>query len=322
MILKYEDIIGKILSSTSLPRDQIESKIEQKLKDLHDLISREGAAHIVANELSVKLFDNTIMEPGKALKIREVKPGLNSVNLIARVMTIYDTKEFKTDKRQGRIGSFLAGDETGSTRIVVWDEKIISEMKELQEGNIVKINNAYSKVNNKNYTELHLGSKSQLIINPKNETVPEIKINMTSSRKTIKDLQPNDFVEVYGTIVEVFEPKFYQACPVCNRKVLFNNDFFNCQEHNKVEPKSVPIVNIVLDDGTGNVRMVCFRDVAEKIIGKVQSGFDVVKHENKGRQIAVKGKVSKNEMFARTELIASSIEDLDPAKLLAELEGN
>ena len=152
MILKYEDIIGKILSSTSLPRDQIESKIEQKLKDLHDLISREGAAHIVANELSVKLFDNTIMEPGKALKIREVKPGLNSVNLIARVMTIYDTKEFKTDKRQGRIGSFLAGDETGSTRIVVWDEKIISEMKELQEGNIVKINNAYSKINNKNYT--------------------------------------------------------------------------------------------------------------------------------------------------------------------------
>lgn len=322
MILKYDVILNKIIESTALPKEDIEFRIEQKLKDLHDLISREGAAHIVANELSVKLFDNSVMNPNTTIKVRDLKSGLNSVNLLARVLNIYETREFKTNKRQGRIASFLAGDETGNTRIVVWDEKIIDELKLLQEGNVIKINNAYSKVNNNNYTELHLGNKSQIIINPKNESVPEIKINMTSQRKQIKDLQPNDFVEVYGTIVEIFEPKFYNACPVCNKKVLFNNDHFNCQEHNKVDPKQVPIVNIVLDDGTGNIRLVCFRDVAEKIIGKEKQGFDIIKSENKGRQVSIKGKVSKNEMFSRIELIASSIENLDPAKLLVELESN
>src|SRR3989344_3566639 len=284
MILKYEDIIGKILSSTSLPRDQIESKIEQKLKDLHDLISREGAAHIVANELSVKLFDNV----NRTLKIKDLAPGLSSVNITARV--------------------------------VVWDDRLIDETKTLQEGNIIKISNAYSKLNNNNYSELHLGNKAQVVINPVNETVGEVRINMLSKKKNIKDLQPNEFVEVFGTIVEVFEPKFYQACPVCNKKVIFSNDSFSCQEHNQVTPKQVPIVNLILDDATDNIRVVCFRDVAEKIIGKDKPDFEIVKKDNKGRQIMVKGKVSKNEMFSRVELIASAVEELDPARIIQELE--
>ena len=38
MILGYETIINKIITATSLPRQEIEAKIEQKLKDLQDLI--------------------------------------------------------------------------------------------------------------------------------------------------------------------------------------------------------------------------------------------------------------------------------------------
>ncbi|HLC86498.1 MAG TPA: hypothetical protein VJG30_04390 [Candidatus Nanoarchaeia archaeon] len=316
MILGYETIINKIIEATSLPRNEIESKVEQKLKDLHDLISREGAAHIVANELSVKLFDNV----NRTLKIKDLAPGLSSVNIIARVLNIYETKSFNTGKRSGRVGSFLIGDETGTARVVVWDDRLIDETKTLQEGNIIKISNAYSKLNNNNYSELHLGNKAQVVINPVNETVGEVRINMLSKKKNIKDLQPNEFVEVFGTIVEVFEPKFYQACPVCNKKVIFSNDSFSCQEHNQVTPKQVPIVNLILDDATDNIRVVCFRDVAEKIIGKDKPDFEIVKKDNKGRQIMVKGKVSKNEMFSRVELIASAVEELDPARIIQELE--
>ena len=317
MILGYETIINKIIEATSLPRNEIEARVEQKLKDLHDLISREGAAHIVANELNVKLFDNI----NKTLKIGDLNASMSSINLVGRVLNVYEIKSFNNGKRSGRIGSLLIGDETGTTRVVIWDEKLIDDIKNIQEGCVIKISNAYCKSNNQ-FNEMHLGSKSQFVVNPENENVGDVKINILSKKKQVKDFQPNELIESYGTIVEVFDPKFYQACPVCNKKVILNDDSFVCQEHQVVVPKQVPIVNFIFDDSTGNIRIVCFRDIAEKIIGKEQVDFENVKKENKGRQILIKGRVTKNEMFSRTELVASSIEDLDPAKLIAELELN
>ena len=46
----YEEIVNKIISSTSLNKEEIENLVEKKLKSLQDLISREGAAYIIANE--------------------------------------------------------------------------------------------------------------------------------------------------------------------------------------------------------------------------------------------------------------------------------
>src|SRR3989338_10459132 len=117
MILGYETIINKIIEATSLPRNEIEARVEQKLKDLHDLISREGAAHIVANELNVKLFDNI----NKTLKIGDLNASMSSINLVGRVLNVYEIKSFNNGKRSGRIGSLLIGDETGTTRVVIWD---------------------------------------------------------------------------------------------------------------------------------------------------------------------------------------------------------
>src|SRR3989338_1667093 len=115
----------------------------QRLNDLQDLISKEGAAHIIANELNVKLFD--IMSASKSLKVNQVQAGLNSVNLLAKILNINEIKTFQKESRQGRIGSLFVGDETGTIRIVIWDETLISLIKDMKQGDIIKINNAYSK---------------------------------------------------------------------------------------------------------------------------------------------------------------------------------
>ncbi|MBS3152871.1 hypothetical protein J4230_05695 [Candidatus Woesearchaeota archaeon] len=316
MILGYETIISKIVDATEISRQDIESKIEQKLKDLQDLISREGAAHIIANELNVKLFDAT----NRSLKIAQIQPGLNSVNIISKVINVNEVRTFQKENRQGRIGSLLVGDETGTIRLVIWDEKLIDLLKEIKQEDILKINNAYSKQNN-NFRELHLGSKSQIIINPENESIASVKLTNTSNRKQIKDLVASDFVEVFGTIVQVFEPKYYNSCSVCNKKTIQQGDLFNCPEHGSVPPKQTPILNIFFDDGTGNIRAVLFRDQAAKLILN-KEGFEDIKKEVLGKQLILKGKVNNNEMFNRIELVVNNIEEPKPEDMIAEMQND
>ena len=55
--IPYEEIVLKINESTKMPASEIEERVEKKLKQLSGLISKEGAAHIIANELGVKLFE-------------------------------------------------------------------------------------------------------------------------------------------------------------------------------------------------------------------------------------------------------------------------
>ena len=315
MILGYETIINKIIDTTGLSRQDIEVKINQKLKDLQDLISREGAAHIIANELNVKLFDNL----NRSLKVNQVEAGLNSVNLIAKVINIYEIKTFHKENRQGRIGSILVGDETGAIRLVIWDDKLIELIKDIKQGDILKINNSYSKQNNNGFKELHLGSKSQIIINPENETIQEVKINSSSNRKQINDVNENEFVELFGTIVQVFEPKYYNSCNVCNKKLMQEGELFKCPEHGNVPPKKVPILNIFFDDGTGNIRAVLFRDQAEKLILN-KTNFEEIKKEVLGKQLILKGKINKNELFNRLEIVVNNIEEPKPEIILAEMQ--
>ena len=56
--LSYNEIINKIKTEKGLSEEEIKDKVKEKLNRLTDLVSKEGAAHIVANELGVKLFDS------------------------------------------------------------------------------------------------------------------------------------------------------------------------------------------------------------------------------------------------------------------------
>ncbi len=315
MILPYDTIITKIVDTTGLSKSDIESKINQKLRDLQDLISKEGAAHIIANELNVKLFDVS----NKTLKINQVQAGLNSVNLVGKIVTIYDIKTFQKEARQGRIGSLTLGDETGTIRIVIWDEKLIDLTKDMKQGDVLKLANGYSKQNINGFKEVHLGSKSQITINPENESIGEVKLNNTAIKKQISELVDGDFVELFGTIVQVFEPRYYNACPACNKKVIPQGDLFSCSEHGNVLPKQVPILNVFFDDGSGNIRAVLFRDQAEKLLGG-KTNLEEIKKEVLGKQVILRGKATRNEMFNRSEFMVNHVEEPKPENMIAELE--
>jgi hypothetical protein len=67
--IPFEEIVKRIAEKSGLPQDDILAKIETKCSQLSGLISKDGAAHIVANELGVQL----VVAQGR-LKIKDAFP--------------------------------------------------------------------------------------------------------------------------------------------------------------------------------------------------------------------------------------------------------
>lgn len=326
--LKYDEILNKIVEEKGVGKEEVEEKVSSKMKKLSGLISKEGAIHIIANEYGVNVFYDV---GKKRFKIEELKEGMTSVEVVGKVVRKYDTREFKTEKREGKVASVLAGDDTGAIRFVFWDTNIIEKLESVKEEDVLKVMNGYVR-NNQGYLEVHVGSQGDFELNPDGEIIREIKqetSRMSAPKKKIAEFNEGEFVEVIGTVVQVFEPKFYDACNECNRKVSAEGDSYVCPVHGKVAVKYVPIVNAFFDDGSGNIRLVCFREVASKLLKmgdeellKFRDGsenFEEVRRRVLGDQISVRGKINKNEMFDRIELVASGIEEIDPKELVQEL---
>ncbi|MBI4158759.1 hypothetical protein HY500_00700 [Candidatus Woesearchaeota archaeon] len=315
--LNYEDIISKIKEDRGLSEDEINTRVNEKMVQLGDLISKSGAAHIVANELGVKLYDLN----KRKFKIKDLVAGISSVDVVGKVLTLYGIREFSRNNTVSKVASILLGDETGTVRVVVWDTKQIALLENhgLVEGGVIRVKNAYVKENN-GFKEMHVGSRGELELNI-DEEVGEVKFNsIVSERKEkrkITDLNHGDFANLNGYIVQVFEPKFYEACVECNRKVLLDNGKGRCEQHGEVETRKNAVLNFYLDDGSGNLRVVAFRDNVKKLIPDPESlqgnieKFESYKNKLLGSFISVDGKAVKNMMFDRIEFIANNIQEFD-----------
>lgn len=328
--MNFEEIVAKIIREKGLTREEIEKKVKDKLNQLSDLISRDGAAHIVANELGVRVYEAPSTTP-KKLAIKELNPAFKNVELLVKVLKLNEIRSFKTAAREGRVANVLVGDDTGTCRLVVWDEKQIKEIElgALKEGCTLKLLNCYVKENNFGGKEVHMGSQSSWMVDPAGEVAPDVK-SIAIERKFIKDLQEGENVSVVGTIVQIFEPRFYDSCPHCNKKVEFRGDGFYCSTHNQVASIPQAILNFVFDDGTENIRIVCFRDIVKQILEcedlislrENPDKFREIQRKVSGKQLTITGKVNKNAFFNRLEITANSCVETNPKELAVELQKN
>lgn len=320
--LNYEDIITKIKEDRGLTEAEISTRVNDKMIQLGDLISKSGAAHIVANELGVKLYDLK----KRKFKIKDLIAGLSSVDIVGKVLTLYGIREFIRNNAPGKVASILIGDETGTVRVVIWDTKQISflENNELTEGMVIRVKNAYVKENN-GFKEMHVGSRGELELNV-DEDIGEVRFSsVVSEKRKISDLKHGDFASLNGFIVQLFEPKFYEACVECNRKVILDNGKGRCEQHGDVETRKNAILNFYLDDGSGNLRVVAFRDNVRKLIPDPETlqgnadKFELCKNQLLGSLITVDGKAVKNMMFERIEFLANNIQEFDVDSKIDEL---
>lgn len=310
----YERILEKISKTSGIGKDEIERRVEAKRAKLSGLISKEGAAQVVASELGIS-FEN------EKLKINELLPGMRKVNTIGKVINIFPVRTFKTKKgEESKVVNFWIADETSNVKVVLWDTNHIGmiEQGKIAEGTVVEISNGSMRDN-----EIHLGSFSE--IKPSSEILEEVKTEKIFRKKNISDFKIGDNTSARAFILQVFEPRFFYVCHECNKKAVQEGETFSCEKHGKIIPEKRAVSNLVLDDGTDSIRAVLFHEALLKLgFSQLEDpGKFAEKKENfLGKEMLFTGNVRNNSFFNTKEFIIEDIKEAEPDSIIDELEGN
>ena len=118
--------------------------------------------------------------------------------------------------------------------------------------------------------------------------------------------------EISGHVVQVFNSKF-----------VFGND----------ANENYLIISCILDDGTGDIRAVFFRELAEEVSGlnlkdlinlEIDGRYKLVSKSLLGKEIVVQGRVVKNRNFDRFEMVTTKVKGLnvleESRRLVDEIE--
>lgn len=328
--IPYEVLIEKIREKTQLSEQEVIQEIQERMNQLSGLISKEGAAHILANELGMKLSS-----PEGRILIGSLYAGMRTGEVLGRITRKFDVREFQSGDKKGKVGSFIVADETGFIRVTCWHEQT-KEMEPLKENDVVSIMNG-SVRENRGALEIHLSEFSKIVQNPEGKTVTAIKTSGVT-RKSIRDVTENlDNVELLGTIVQVYDMKFFERCPVCRKRIKEQEIGFQCSEHGLIRPEYSYVMNVYLDDGTGNIRVVFFGNQIQQLLKKTDEdiliyktapeSFEKIKTDLLGEMIKIVGRTVKNQMFGNLEFIANTVvTHINPEeeimRLQSELEEN
>lgn len=306
----YEKLLGIISKSSNLDKEEIEKRISSKRERISGLISKEGAAQIIAAELGVNFDD-------EKLKIGELIPGMKKVNTVGKVINLFPVRTFTRNGQESKVANLIIADDTSNIRIVLWDLNHINLIEEgrIAQGNSVEIFNANMRDN-----ELHLGSFSEFKLST--EIFEVVNTQKILKEKNIFDFKISDNVNTRAFVVQTFEPRFFSVCMECKKKVVQDGENFNCEQHGKVAPEKRALMNIVLDDGTETIRAVLFHD---KLSGLGFSNLEpetlsLEKQNVLGKELVFSGTVRLNKFFNNPELIIDDIQEVDVDEFLKKLE--
>lgn len=331
-MFSFDQILDEISKKTDNSKDELRKMVEEKQDELSGLVSPEGAAYIVGKELGVTLLKETKRD----LKISSVIPGMRSVDLTVRILQIFEPRDFEKNGKKGSVSNILIGDGTATIRFSLWNDDIglIRDLG-ISEGDIIKVSGGFVKEDNRGNLELRLGKTGKIEkLDEKDADIPK-DMNVTQAeqsvrKKDIYDFNEGDLNETRATIVQIYKRSpFYEVCPECNSRIERRDDGWYCREHGKVEPKYNIVISGVIDDGTGNIRSVFFREVAEQVIGErseklkdlylgnpveMYDKVDVV-----GKEFIFTGRVKMNSFTERLEFVVDEVREADVKKEASNL---
>ncbi|PIN69891.1 hypothetical protein COV94_02340, partial [Candidatus Woesearchaeota archaeon CG11_big_fil_rev_8_21_14_0_20_57_5] len=120
----------------------------------------------------------------------------------------------------------------------------------------------------------------------------------------------------------------------CNRRARPGTEGFACDTHGVVSPAYGCVLNAMFDDGTGSIRLVLFRQQAAQLLKKDDAGLEAfreapedfipLKQELIGSIIKARGRVNRNKLYDRLEVITDFVDPTpnpeEELKIIAELE--
>ena len=233
------ETIYKKLSHVISKEDFLQ-RIQEKVENMGGLCDETMAAMLVANELGFS-------DAGRdSIKIENITPESGPVNFIARIISVFDTKEFtRNDGTIGRVGNLIVGDETGKVKLTLWDNMAdLIKMGKIKAGQSVQVSGfakqGYSGV------EVIIGNNGVL-------TESEEEIDVVSNSYKIKDIKDGmGDINLNGKVLEVSEIRTFQ----------------------RKDGNSGRVGNLMLGDETGTLRVTLWDDKTD-FLSQVEYGDSI-----------------------------------------------
>jgi replication factor A1 len=256
--MELDEIIRTIANESGTEIGELEERIREKQDELGGLVTPEGAAHIVANEIGINLVKGTSTTP--TLKIENIIPGMNSVDVVGRVFRVFPPREFnRKDGSKGRVCSIILLDDTGSIRTVLWDKDVsLVEEGKIKEGKLLKIRGGYSKENQNEEPEIHIGMRGRIIPEPKDVNEEDFPLSVDRNKKTSGLKDGDAGVDVLCKVLRIYEPREFERADKTKGKV----------------------VNLVIGDETGRAKLVLWDKDVELVEKSLINEGDTIKVKN------------------------------------------
>ncbi|MDO8564285.1 MAG: hypothetical protein Q7R87_04710 [Nanoarchaeota archaeon] len=305
MVDTYIQLIDRIALAAGLPKEDIERKIEAKRAKLSGLVSKEGAAQIVAAELGIN-FEK------EKLKISELLQGMKRANVIAKVIGVGAVREFNKNGREGKVANLVLADDSGNIKTVLWDTNHISlvEKGEVKEGDVIEISNG-----NIRNGELHLGSFSD--IKKSKEKIANVQSEKAFENRKLNDAKSGQSLKTRAFIVQIFDPRYFEVCKECGKRVVEGE----CANHGKTESEKRALLTLVLDDGNESLKAVLFKEQIKMLgisEGEVMAieNFGSVKSKYLGEELVFSGSMRSNQLYNTNEMMIEKIEKVNPEEII------
>ncbi|MFW9787127.1 MAG: OB-fold nucleic acid binding domain-containing protein [Candidatus Thorarchaeota archaeon] len=225
------------------------ASIERDLKDKIDAV--EPASGEKAEALGMK-------------QISDLATGMWDVDIEGKIVTLFDEKVFTTeDGRDGKVRNVVLADESGTVRATFWNDDV-DKIKDIEEGDIIKVLHGYVKEGFRGGVEFQVGRKSEIQINPKGSKLKKLDV----SQQTISsggDSEPLGMKEIADLTIGMWDVDI-------EGKVVTIYDVTNFTTKDGRDGK---VRNVVLADESGKTRVTFWNDDVDKI-DKVKEG-DIIK---------------------------------------------
>lgn len=276
--LGLNELISKILSSRpSLSEEKLRELMEEKKRAYGGLLSDEGAARLVAQELSIEIGKGSAVG---GMKVKDLVAGLSDVTVAGRVIIEWPIREFESGGRKGAVKKLMLADGTGEVVCLAWNEKAEALQREGGlEGKVLKVLHGYTREGLRGGVELHVGSRGSALVSPAgvdDEDFPKLDAFMNK----IKDVEGLERANVGGTVTSLPRVATFESNG-STRKVL----------------------RTTLSDSTGSVTLVAWGEQAERIEG-VKIG-DFIRVMNGKVKVGLNGSI---EVHAEKQAVLRIVE--------------
>ncbi len=252
--MRTEEIIKQILlQRPEISREQILERLEKEKNRTGGFIVDRTLMRLIAAEFGVEIPQNDIHL--RKLSIGHLVPSLNDVTVSGRVLAVFPPKAFE-GKRSGKFASLLIADKDNVLRVVLWNDKVdLLESGEMEAGKIVRFSHGYTREDRSGKPELHIGTKSEIEVNPPNakaEDYPTLSKFATKIGK-ITSAHKNKKINMIGTVKEIFSSSTFMRQDLSSGKVM----------------------RFTVGDKTGQVVVVAWNEKADELERTLKEGAEL-----------------------------------------------